>query len=232
MTHPNVLLLIPARGGSKSIPRKNLVDLGGRPLISYAIEAALKAKIPNMVAVTSDDQEILEVAKSCGITTLINRPARLATDKATSVDVALHAHHELGSTHKYIAFLQPTAPFVGADDIDGCIKLAQDKQSPSSVTITRASVNPHWCYSMTDGNHLKSFIPGPRIVRRQDAPPAYYLNGAVFVSTPEFLRENKDFIGKETLGYEMPSERSVDIDEADDLEYARYLLSVQHLPSQ
>jgi len=231
MTHSDVLLLIPARGGSKSIPKKNLVDLGGRPLISYVIKAALKTQTPHTVAVSSDEEEILNVAKKYGIQTLITRPAHLATDEATSTDVALHAHQELGSIYRHIALLQPTAPFVREFDIDGCIELALQSQSPSSVTVTRTPVNPHWCYSMSDDKHLKSIVPGPRIVRRQNAPPAYYLNGAVFVATPEFLRTHGDFVSSDTLGYEMPSERSVDIDELDDLEYARYLISLRKRPA-
>ena len=228
MDHPKLLLLIPARGGSKSIPKKNLVDLGGQPLISHAIEAALACHLPMTVAVSSDDPEILAVAKSWGVTTLIDRPSYLATDEATSVDVALHAHQELGSIHDYIALLQPTAPFVQAIDIDGCIELALRNNAPSAVTITNASVNPHWCFSMTNEGRLKSFLPGPRIIRRQDAPPAYCLNGAVFVSTADFLRTHKDFVGPGTLGYEMPIERSVDIDEPHDLEYARDMFKKIH----
>ena len=109
-----VLLLIPARGGSKSVPRKNLADLGGRPLIEWVIAAATQSRLAATVAVSSDDDEILETAARAGVAQLIRRPDHLAGDEASSTDAALHALEQLAPAHDVVALVQPTSPFVAA----------------------------------------------------------------------------------------------------------------------
>lgn len=220
---PEVLLLIPARGGSKSIPRKNLAALGGRPLIEWAIAAALAAKIPADVAVSSDDTEILDVASHAGISRLIHRPAALATDEATSVAAALHALDTLEKTYSVVALVQPTSPFVHAADIDGCIALGLQDSPCSAATVARSASSPYWSYRVDESGRLQPVTEGKRPRRRQDAPTTFHLNGAVFVASREFLELHGDFVAPGTRAYIMPDERSIDIDDTLDLEFASFL---------
>lgn len=220
-----VLLLIPARGGSKSIPRKNLAELGGRPLIEWVIAAATQSRAAASVAVSSDDEEILETATRAGVGTLIRRPDQLAGDLASSADTALHAMDALADAHNVVALVQPTSPFVAGEDIDACIALCLAREPHSAVSIVRSAESPYWAYQVDDTGRLTAVVEGPRPKRRQDAPTTYRLNGAVFVASRAFLEAHGDFVGPGTRGHVMPAARSVDIDEPEDLDFARYRLA-------
>jgi CMP-N,N'-diacetyllegionaminic acid synthase len=217
-----VLLLIPARGGSKSIPRKNLVNLGGKPLINWVIAAAAQSRLATTIAVSSDNHEILETASHAGIRELIPRPEHLADDEASSVDVARHALDSVALTHEIVALVQPTSPFVWAEDIDACISLCLDDNPHSSVSLVESLENPYWTYLMGETNCMTPVVNIDRPKRRQDTPATYRLNGAVFVASRKFLESHGDFIGPGTRGHLMPQDRSVDIDEPEDLERARH----------
>ncbi len=221
----NVLGLITARGGSKGLPGKNLMRLGGQSLIGRTITTALQSRYLDRIILSTDSSEIAREGELAGCDVPFLRPAELASDTATSRSVALHALEAIGGTWGYIVLLQPTSPLRTVDDIDGCIELACQSRADSITTVTAAEHPPYWLFGMTDGNRLEPILPQEvRPTRRQDAPPCYALNGAVYVVRPSWLQQNSDFVGDGTLGYVMPHERSIDIDTAFDFNLCKYLI--------
>jgi N-acylneuraminate cytidylyltransferase len=209
----SVLGLVAARGGSQTVPGKNLRSFGGKPLVTWAIGAALASKWIDRLILSSDDPKIISTAEAAGCEAPFRRPPELATDQAPSIDVAHHAISALAETYDLVALIQPTSPLVATLDIDGCIERCQSSGAPSCVSISKVDKNPAWMYQLSDDQELVPVVgEGSRAKRRQDLPPVYALNGAVFVARRAWLMENDDFIGSHTLGFEMPAERSVDID--------------------
>lgn len=225
--HPRILALIPARGGSKGIPRKNIAPLLGRPLLSYSVEAARLATGIDRVIVSTDDREIAAVAVACGVDVPFLRPAELATDTASGLDVARHALAWLAEHEDYrpdiLVELQPTAPLRLAADIDGAVALLLSSGADSVVGLVAAD-HPYYLRTLDDGV-MRPFLPGtPEAFRRQDLPPVYRCNGAVIAVRCVVLLEQRSFYGREVRGYVMPAERSVDIDTPLDLRIAAALL--------
>lgn len=217
-----VLAIIPARGGSKGVPRKNIRLLNGKPLIAWTIEEAQKSKYIDSLVLSSDDEEIMKVAKEYGCAVPFKRPQELAKDETPGIDPVLHAINEL-PRFDYIVLLQPTSPLRTVEDIDGCIEKCINHNAV--VTIVEAEQNPYWMYTLNDEQQMQSFIPMKDTpVRRQDLPKVYGLNGAVYVAKVRWLLETKSFITKETIGYVMPRERSFDIDEELDFLVCEFLL--------
>jgi CMP-N,N'-diacetyllegionaminic acid synthase len=218
-----VLAVITARGGSKGIPRKNVRLAGGRPLIAWTVEAALSAHCVDRVILSTDDSEIADVARSFGCDVPFMRPDPLATDDARSIDVVLHALDSVGETFEWVVLLQPTSPMRVADDIDGAVRLCHDGGSDFCVGVTALEEPLAWVFSIERGNVLAG-LGIDNISRRQDASPLVRLNGAVYVARTKALRVAKTFITPATLGYEMPRDRSIDIDDETDLQIADALL--------
>lgn len=214
-----VLALIAARGGSRGVPRKNLRIAGGKPLLVWTAEAARASRYVDRVVTSTDDEEIRDEALRCGSEVPFMRPARLATDDATSVDVALDALGRLPG-FGYLVLLQPTSPLRTAEDIDRAIELCSAAGAPSCVTVRRAAESPWWMYTVGDGRRLEPVVPGARATRRQELPPAYLLNGAVYVAETSALSAHRAFVMPGTVALEMPDERSVDIDTEADLALA------------
>lgn len=221
MNSMKVLALIPARGGSKGLPRKNLLKVAGRPLIAWTIDAALKSSVIDQLILSSDDAEIMEVAKAFGCAVPFKRPSNLASDTASSMDVVLHAINELPS-FEYIILLQPTSPMRTATDIDAAFKLLIATSAPSCVSVTEVEQSPYWMYQLTDGFNLRKLMPEHKhITRRQDLPAAYMLNGALYIAKVDWLLQTKDFTSEGCIAYEMKKENSIDIDSVEDLELFR-----------
>lgn len=218
-----ILGLITARGGSKGIPRKNLVDLVGKPLIAWSIEAGLASCIDRLV-VSTEDEEIAQVAKQWGCEVPFMRPMELAADDTPGMAPVLHAVELLAEGFDYVVLLQPTSPLRRPEDIDGCVAECVHSGAPACVSLKAAEHGPHWMYELDSGSRLVPFIKGDVIERRQDLPQAYALNGAVYVAEPGFLLECRTFLTSDTVGYVMPSARSLDIDEPLDLLIARALI--------
>jgi N-acylneuraminate cytidylyltransferase len=214
-----VLALIAARGGSRGVPRKNLRIAGGKPLLAWTAAAARASRYVDRVVTSTDDEEIREEALRCGSEVPFLRPARLATDEATSVDVALDALGRLPG-FDYLVLLQPTSPLRTADDIDRAIELCRASGAPSCVTVRRAAESPWWMYTLADGKRLEPVVAGARATRRQDLPAAYLLNGAVYVAETSALLAHRTFVMSGTVALEMPDERSIDIDTESDLALA------------
>lgn len=216
-----VLALITARGGSKGLPRKNVLLAGGKPLVAWTVDAAISAECVERVVLSSDDHEIMDAARSAGCDVPFCRPAHLASDVATSIDVVLHALDQLPG-YQYVLLLQPTSPLRTAADIDAAFELMIESGAPSCVSVCDVDQSPYWMYRVVEGNKLQRLLPDvDRVTRRQDLPPTYALNGAIYIAQIDWLRANKSFLGVETVAYLMPKERSLDIDTAQDFELFR-----------
>lgn len=224
----SVLALVPARGGSKGLPRKNVLPLGGKPLIAWSVEAARRSALVDRVVVSSDDEEILGAARAAGAEVPFVRPAALAADDSSTLDVVLHALDNLaaaGQAFDYLVLLQPTSPLRQTEDIDGCLHRCRQLQAPSCVSVTAPDKSPFWMYTEDDRHRLVPLLPdGERASQRQQLPPVVALNGAVYVSGVTALRASRAFVTAETVAWHMPRERAVDIDTALDLAIAELLL--------
>lgn len=214
----SVLALVPARGGSKGLPGKNIRAAAGRPLLDYTVAAARSSACIDRIVLSSDDEAIMRVARASGCEVPFRRPAALATDEATSIDVVLHALDQL-PPHDLVVLLQPTSPLRTAADIDGACRLLLQHDAPACVSVTEAEQSPYWMYRLDESAQLAPLLPaGERAARRQDLPPVYLLNGAVYVARADWLRRERTFVGPATVGYVMPRGRSLDIDTLADFE--------------
>ena len=212
-----VLGLIPARGGSKGLPGKNLLPVRGRPLIAWTAEAALAARHIDRVVVSSDDDAILAAGRACGCETL-RRPAALASDTATTIDVVVHALDSIGG-HDVVVLLQPTSPLRTSDDIDAACERFAASGAPACVSVSLAEQSPYWMYRLGTGQTLEPIVDLPaEATRRQDLPAVYALNGAIYIADAGRLRAARAFVGADTIAYVMPASRSIDIDTAEDFE--------------
>lgn len=219
----SILALITARGGSKGIPGKNIADLGGKPLIAWTIEAALQSKIIDRLILSTDDTKIADVAREYGSEVPFLRPAELAGDEASSVDVVLHALEQLHQEYDYLLLLQPTSPFRTASHIDQAVTYGLDKDSPLTVSVSASKKSPELFFYKDEEGGLDAVIKGQTISRRQDARPTYYYNGAFYLVDINYFRKVKSFKTEEAVGVELEAFVDVDIDEPADLEYARYI---------
>lgn len=221
--------LIPARGGSKSIPRKNLVNLGGAPLIAWTIRVALGCPILGRVIVSTDDTEIASVAEGEGADVPFVRPSELATDNATDDMVYHHAVNSLARRDErpdIIVWLRPTSPFRMAKDIKGTVSILKSSSGDVVRSICKVSEHPYWMKELDDGR-LKPVIAGKdetKYPRRQLLPPVYRLNGAVEAFKVEKVAEGSSIYRGDVRPFVMPKERSVDIDTPMDLAVARCLV--------
>jgi CMP-N,N'-diacetyllegionaminic acid synthase len=224
-----MLALITARGGSKGLPRKNVLPLAGKPLIAWSVIAALDAQSVNRVVVSTDDPEIAHAALAAGAEVPFIRPASLATDTATSVDVIFHALSECPG-YDYFVLLQPTSPLRTTNDIDKACQLLKNTNSFSCVSICEANESPWNMFLTAKDGQIKRLVDNANLgSRRQDYPKVYRLNGAIYIAQTEwFLAEGK-LIGERTCGFVMPNERSIDIDDVQDFMKAEKFLSLQSL---
>ena len=213
-----VLGLIPARGGSKGVPRKNVRSLGGKPLIVYTIEAALAATKLTRVVVSTDDDEIAEVSRAAGAEVPFRRPDELAADATPTLPVVLHALDTLDEPYDAVCLLQPTTPFRVEGLIDTCIARFESSGADSVVTVGTVPTdhNPHWVYFMNpDGELQLSTGEDAPITRRQDLPDAYHRDGAVYVSRVSALRRGSLY-GHRLVGVPSDDPGAVNIDTAAD----------------
>ncbi|ATF15915.1 acylneuraminate cytidylyltransferase family protein [Brevibacillus sp. HB1.4B] len=213
----SVLAIIPARGGSKGIPRKNIREVGGKPLLSWTIEEAKKSAYIDRLIVSTDDEEIADVARQYEGEVPFLRPKELAMDDTPGIAPVLHAL-ELLPKYDYVVLLQPTSPLRQVIDIDGCIEKCLKEQANSCVSITVAEKTPYWMYHLSDNDVLEPVIKiEERFLRRQDTPTVFSLNGAVYIADTNWLQKTQSFLEPETVGYVMPKERSIDIDNQMDI---------------
>lgn len=219
----SLLAIIPARGGSKGLPGKNILPAGGRPLIAWTIAAAKEAAAVDYVILSSDDDAIIRVAQEWGCSAPFRRPVSLATDTSSSIDVVIHAL-DLFPEYEYIALLQPTSPLRTAHDIDAAFDALIKSGADSCVSVCVADESPYWMYYVNEDGALKNLLPNKPISRRQDLPPVYVLNGAIYIARVRWLRESLSFMGDSCVAYVMPRERSLDIDTAEDMNELRRII--------
>ena len=224
-TNKTFLAIIPARGGSKRLPRKNVLDLCGKPLIAYTIEAALKSKYLDKVIVSSDDEEILNISSNFGAD-IIKRPIDLANDTATTFDAIKHTIDNF-EKYDYIVLLQPTSPLRNEKHIDEAIELLEKKKADAIVSVCEMEHSPLWSNTLPKDGSMSNFLKDEILNKRsQDLDKFYRLNGAIYICKTEKLIENKSFLLKNNIfAYIMDREHSVDIDEKIDFSIAQILMS-------
>ena len=221
-----VLGLIPARGGSKGVPGKNGKILDGKPLLVYTIEAALASEKLTDVVFSSEDTSLIQLAKAAGAAVPFIRPSLLATDSAGSIDVVLHALTELkklGKEYDAVCLLQATNPFRTADFIDKAINTFEQANCDALVSVLPVphEYNPHWVYKENERGDL-ALVTGEKeiIKRRQDLPPAYHRDGAIYITSTEILIRQKSFYGN-SLSYILSDpQRHINIDTREDWDAA------------
>lgn len=213
-----VLGIVPARGGSKGIARKNVRLLVGKPLIAYTASAALRSVYLSRTLLSTDDPEIVQIGKDFGLDAPFVRPAELAFDSTPMIDVVLHAIRWMqshGEKYDAICLLQPTSPLRSSNTIDRCISSLweRDVDSVVSVRLVPPEFNPHWVYFETpDGLLQPSTGERDPIPSRQQLPPAYHRDGSVFVTKTEVVVSDRSLYGTRTLGVVSPEEEAFDLD--------------------
>ncbi|MFC1903336.1 cytidylyltransferase domain-containing protein [Chloroflexota bacterium] len=225
---PNIIAIIPARGGSKSLPHKNIRLLNGKPLIYYTIIEAKKSKHLQRLLVSTEDSQIAEIARGYGAE-VIDRPKALAQDGTPSRPVYQHVISHLEEIENYrsdiIVALQPTSPCRLVEDIDGAIEMFLKTDCDSVVGVCETEHSPYWTFTL-ERDKLKPVLQGwEKIYQRQLAPKTYRLNGAVYVIHRDVIMEHKKGVmGSNIRPFIMPLERSVDIDSELDLKLAELLI--------
>ena len=222
-----ILAFIPARGGSKGIPHKNITPLAGKPLIQYTIDAAKQSRYIDYVLVSTDDEEIAAVARRCGAEVPFLRPPELAADTAKTIDAVLHAIEtlrEAGETFDSLVLLQPTSPLRTAEDINGAVETFYQNNRRSVVSVSEVSDHPILIRTIEqtpEGERLKPLLEGSSTVRRQDMPPFYRVNGSIYINPMEEICQATSF-NDNPVPYVTAKDYSVDIDDPADLVLAEF----------
>ena len=229
MKYNNSLYIIPARGGSKGIPRKNIKNLAGIPLIHYSIEVARALADDDHIIVTTDDNEIADVARRTGLLVPYMRPAHLATDTAGSREVILDAMDyadSKGIVYDHVVLLQPTSPLRNVEDVTKALEL-YSPEVDMVVSVVEANANPYYnCFETDASTGFLHVSKGDgRITRRQDAPQVWEYNGAVYVINPQSIRTMAMGEFSRKVPCEMPRERSIDLDTPMDWAIAEVVIS-------
>lgn len=231
------LAVIPARGGSKGIPKKNIKVMNGKPLIAYTIEAASEAIAQGFIddcIVSTDSEEIASISRQYGASVPFMRPEYLGGDTIKSIDVILHAlqfMEDKGKVYDAVITLQPTSPMRTTEDLTGGIFLYDNSDNDSAIAVYEDSkANGFNYYRMGDNNigiaEHKEHNTG---IRRQEMKPMYVRNGALYISSISLLKEKHLIIGDRPLLYVMPKERSVDVDSLQDFEYIGFLMKMKNI---
>jgi len=220
---------IPARGGSKGLPGKNIKLLNGIPLIGHSIQTALKAKSISRVIVSTDDPEIAKRAQEYGAEVPFIRPKNLAEDNSMVMDAYIYTIDRLVNESKeeiesFVALL-PTAPLRLSEDIDNAVSIFINNNADSVISVTEAPVPIEWYKKIDKNNLLSNYLPEPDAVsNRQELTQAFVPNGAIYVFHTEKLRETRQYYMSRTYPYIMPRERSADIDDPLDFKWAEFLM--------
>jgi len=224
--------VIPARGGSKRLPRKNIMMLAGKPLIQWTIEAGLDSRVIDRLIVSTDNIEISEVARACGADVPFMRPAKLATDYSSAYSVLEHSYQTLqvqGESYDYIVMLQPTSPLRTSRHIDEAAKLIMDKAADGVLGVTEINHPIQWCNSLPESKEMVNFIDKAIVgTQSQQFEKRYCLNGAIYITcTNRMLKEKSHVYGSSMFAFIMERVDSIDIDSAIDFELAEFLISKQ-----
>lgn len=223
-----VVAIIPARGGSKGIPRKNIKNLNGKPLIAYTIDEALKSKYIDRVIVSTEDLEIAEISKSFGAEVPFLRPKELAQDDTPGIEPIIHSINYLVNNENYnfdyVMCLQCTSPLRNSKQIDEAIDEIYKKDADSAVSVCESEVNPYWMKVIQDGKMLDFLNDNKFYARRQDLPIVYRLNGAIYLAKIEIILNKKSWYTNNTVPIIMDKISSIDIDDEIDFKFVEFLL--------
>lgn len=235
-----LLAIIPARGGSKGVPRKNIKLLGNQPLLWYSFQAAKLSNLFDDILLSTDDEEIASVGKEIGFTVPFLRPKELATDTAKSIDVVVHTLnelHKLNRTYDAVILLQPTSPFREKGIINKAFDIFIKSGADSLVSVKKVphQFNPHWVFKADENNFLSIATGDDELIgRRQELPDAYYRDGQIYITTVEVLLNQKTFTGKK-LAYLLNTYEGaeINIDALDDWKKAEefimnYTKQIEH----
>ena len=227
-----VLGIIPARGGSKGIPRKNIVPVGGKPLLAYTASAALSASRLDRVILSTEDEEIAEIGRSFGLEVPFIRPKALAQDDTPTLDVLQHAVRMLGEMaeeYDVIVTLQPTTPFRRASDINGALDLLESTGADSVVSLVHpGGIHPFKMKTLDDDGWVgePNFARGKAHLPRQALPSFWLLEGSLYITRWRVLMEENRILGERTQSWIVPRERTVNLDTTFDLWLAERMLAV------
>ncbi len=228
MKKTKVLAVIPARGGSKGLPGKNIKILDDKPLIAWTIEAALNAKFIEHTIVSTDCQEIVKVSRAYGAEVPFIRPDELSSDAATTSDVIKHAIDFMKSDFDIIILLQPTSPFRTSKDIENAFELYNSSNTSSVVSVCLADKSPYWYFFKDNIGMISPVLSMEgQFSRRQELPDTYLLNGAIYIVDVKKFLSHEKFIFDDSISYVMSKESSIDIDEPLDFKLAQLILGVK-----
>lgn len=223
------LAIIPARGGSKRLPRKNILELAGKPLIAWSIEASLQSKYIDNTIVTSDDDEILSISKKFG-SNILKRPEKLANDLTNTFDAIKHVIDNT-ALYDYIILLQPTSPLRTTKHIDDAIELLIEKNAKAIVSVCEMDHSPLWSNTLSNNHSMENFLDNKIInSRSQDLKPYFRINGAIYlVETSALVQEKKFLLDKNIFAYIMDQRSSIDIDTKLDFTVAKCLYETSNI---
>jgi N-acylneuraminate cytidylyltransferase len=229
MNNKKILAIIPARGGSKRLPKKNVLPLAGKPLIQWSIEAARGSKYIHTLIVSTDCTEIAKVAKDCGVVVPYLRSASLSSDTATSMDVifdVLKYYEERNEIFDLVMLLQPTSPLRTLTDINKAIELLLEKKALAVVSVTECDHSPLWSNILPDDLSLSNFISDDILKKRsQDLPTYHRLNGAIYLfDVPQIKKDTNYLSFPNVFAFAMDRQHSVDIDDEFDFKVAEFFL--------
>lgn len=227
INNKKVLAIIPARGGSKGVPHKNVKSLNGKPLIGWTIEESLKSQYIDKLMVSTEDKDIAKISKDFGSEVPFLRPEKLALDSTPGIAPILHAvkwFKNRNCDFDYIMCLQCTSPFRTHLQIDEAIEKLFEKDADSIISVCESEITPYWMKKIEDGR-LKNFLDeGVFYTRRQDAPKVYRLNGAIYMAKIQVILNIKNWYTENTIPYVMDRMSSVDIDNMLDFKFAEFLM--------
>ncbi len=228
-----IMCIIPARGGSKGVIKKNVRLLGGKPLIKWTIDEAKKSKFIDNIFVSTEDPEIAQISRDFGAE-VIDRPVELAGDSSATIDALLYTLDKLkeyGIKAEYTLLLQCTSPFRKMVHIDEAIQkfLSSIETADSLISVTKVEHPPWWYFKLTPSGYISEFLEYDKniYVNRQDFPEVYNANGAIFIAKTEILYKHKRFETGKTLAYVMDSNSSIDIDNETDFMLAEFLVNTK-----
>lgn len=224
------LAIIPARGGSKRLPNKNILPLAGKPMLLWTVESAIQSKYLDEIILSTDSDDIIKVVENYKIKT-IKRPIELASDTAKTVDVVKHVIENIDKKYDFIVLLQPTSPLRTSNHIDEAIEQLIKLNADAIISVTEVDHSPLWCNILPESLSMENFISEDiKHKRSQDLPKFYRLNGAIYIcKTKKLIEENTFFLKKNVYAYIMDKKSSIDIDEELDFKLAEIILKEKFL---
>lgn len=218
-----VLAVIPARQGSKGLPGKNTRKLAGKPLVGWTITAAQNSQLIDRLVLSTNDSLAMDYARSVNCEVPFSRTEELSSDTVAGVDVVIDAVNRCPG-FDFVVLLQPTSPLRTTEDIDNALRFVMENNATSCISIVQSRSNPHWMYYRNSKHELTQVLGGQIITHRQDLPLVYEPNGAIYIAEIKNLLDEGSLITTDTVGYEMPRDRSIDIDNLDDFNAAEIYL--------